>query len=801
MHKDANKLLTVNDDRNESQQKKTSHVSFPEDKDCIEELFETIYDRNVNETNRMHDNYSPKPQSEQKGNVIIDKINALEEIPDLHFAMMETKCVEGVKTEGQSGETQDREQANRDLMKTQTHEPTMEMKHEANKNTSKNQTKAKGRKNLHKTTETKILDKFMTMEYNQEIYSRDSQKPKLIDDDIIGIRHTENSKLKETDKSSEDKSFQENYGEGFKKENATTIHLEPVQSTEELIDDTEIFCEPCEESNEKERAVCYCIECNDFLCEVCSKVHKKSKLSRYHQLLGKDEMPNEKVIKVPDDGACVQHVGELMRFYCQNHGQIVCPVCVTLSHKNCTVDYIIHAAKIFYENQEYRNLLKKLQDLTVTSQKQKSRSAANADTMNDECARLVLEIETFRSSFDRLLDSLEIAAKTKAREICQKGSNELKTTVKICSKIEDEIKDMNSTLQKLGQFQMKQPLFIAAKRADEKIKEIENTVSGLSELSKLKKIRFVPKRELIDILHTFESIGKIEILSDENVNTADSIQGYAGQTGSLEEQIQGKSTIEKVALIGIVGVKAQRDLENCWITGCVGIDNEILAVVDRKNSCIKLVSVKNNLITAYFKLFIPPWDITYTEDRELVVTCEQIILFIDLPSMKSTKELKVGGCSYGIDYYQGNLFVTFGQPTPMLQILKTNGDVSKVIPMINAGLPVVSRPIYISAAHDGKMVAVADNLQIAYINTEAIGNTVGLSLKSLGITFGFNTEILFIEESSGSICLWRPDKDKEARVISQREWPQSLAFCRKTSLLYVSHYGSKSNLLSVFKVS
>jgi len=49
---------------------------------------------------------------------------------------------------------------------------------------------------------------------------------------------------------------------------------------------------------EENEATSYCLECEDYLCEICSKSHKTMKVTKNHSLISFEEMKNQAQINV-----------------------------------------------------------------------------------------------------------------------------------------------------------------------------------------------------------------------------------------------------------------------------------------------------------------------------------------------------------------------------------------------------------------------------------------------------------------------------------------------------------------------
>ena len=103
------------------------------------------------------------------------------------------------------------------------------------------------------------------------------------------------------------------------------------------------LCDVCKakdagtESNTS-KATSRCLDCQENLCEDCSKMHKAFKISRNHKVKKIDgEAGEEEVIKTFNLVNCDIHRGKVLDYYCAECKKVVCVSCFVEGHKthNC----------------------------------------------------------------------------------------------------------------------------------------------------------------------------------------------------------------------------------------------------------------------------------------------------------------------------------------------------------------------------------------------------------------------------------------------------------------------------------
>ena len=97
------------------------------------------------------------------------------------------------------------------------------------------------------------------------------------------------------------------------------------------------FCDLCLVEKEV-YATSFCVECGEHLCETCSKVHRRSKSTTDHKVVGIDDKPSsEELLKIAKS-YCEEHKSKEIDIYCFECKVAACIVCFAAKHKmhKCT---------------------------------------------------------------------------------------------------------------------------------------------------------------------------------------------------------------------------------------------------------------------------------------------------------------------------------------------------------------------------------------------------------------------------------------------------------------------------------
>ena len=99
-------------------------------------------------------------------------------------------------------------------------------------------------------------------------------------------------------------------------------------------------CSPCKLLNKWTSPKCYCLNCEEYLCQGCSDILHIMKQNRNHSLIevkdGKIEQFHKPALELMSKLlTCSEHATNQIEFYCEDHGQAACYKCVTIDHRAC----------------------------------------------------------------------------------------------------------------------------------------------------------------------------------------------------------------------------------------------------------------------------------------------------------------------------------------------------------------------------------------------------------------------------------------------------------------------------------
>ncbi|XP_053405178.1 uncharacterized protein LOC123565997 [Mercenaria mercenaria] len=434
-------------------------------------------------------------------------------------------------------------------------------------------------------------------------------------------------------------------------------------------EDYEIFCQPCDLDDLRLPAFGFCKDCEEHLCESCFNHHKKAKPSRHHILLDEHNMPQNLQVQSKSANAdelktpCPKHKKEIIKFFCHDHENLLCNVCVTLDHTrtSCQVDYIPDISKKSLKRKEITETLK---NLDVVTERYKRATVGLKEKLNTSTKFLkdvLLEIKSFRKEINKRIDEWEKKVIEIAKDIQRENDTRLKIAETKCNDVTKSLETSSDYIKQLNASKQADKLFIELKSAEKLIRDQEKKLSKLLSPDIIEEFCFQPNPAINSALQDIRYLGTIKHKETE-----------------LSAPSPPTVTLPRFSHQGDICV----DKEECWISGMALLTPSRLVLTDEKNNCIKMVDLSNGSITDYLQLDTPPLDITTVTSNQLAVTLsdKEIVQFISASSNKLSlkQKFKVDGDCSGISCYQDKLVVTFDDPIK-IQIFDLKGKVLTTI--------------------------------------------------------------------------------------------------------------------------
>ena len=201
-------------------------------------------------------------------------------------------------------------------------------------------------------------------------------------------------------------------------------------------------CEQCSEA----KAVAFCCQCAEFICDDCVNVHKKMKAFSGHKVTAledlKDNMAIEMFTKDALAPACKVH-DEQMKFYCCDCNVLICQSCVLCDHHIHKYEFVRATAPVI--KQELAECLAPLREVQM---RLRDANETIKSTKSDIGSQGVLVAANIEQSFQELHDILE----RHKRELLEKTSSLVKGKLDALRFQAKDIEAVSCKIQRLMEF-------------------------------------------------------------------------------------------------------------------------------------------------------------------------------------------------------------------------------------------------------------------------------------------------------------------------------------------------------------
>ena len=190
----------------------------------------------------------------------------------------------------------------------------------------------------------------------------------------------------------------------------------------------EKHCEPCARNEEDAEVTTFCMSCNEYLCELCTKYHAKILALNDHKILKlRDMETNETIPVLGIVNKCPKHQDEPAQLFCSVHEQPCCFKCGAIVHKKCTkVDEIKIAGQVMKETGTINSLLtetKAFKEKLLCAKAKEENNISEIEKKVDEersyiDERFTLTVKHLEGLKNKYLDDLSSTLK-KGRQVLQ----------------------------------------------------------------------------------------------------------------------------------------------------------------------------------------------------------------------------------------------------------------------------------------------------------------------------------------------------------------------------------------------
>ena len=595
------------------------------------------------------------------------------------------------------------------------------------------------------------------------------------------------------------------------------------------------FCDLCYEADDLNiEAASFCDDCIQFMCNKCYKIHEKLSSTRGHVVKTGTAMPRSQADKPPRFSFCDEHSKHLKNQFCSVHKQLVCSLCSSLYHKNCSTGSVEDVSK-YISSSETNDLYDIVSDMKSNLESSLTAVESNIGNLNGQ--RTIM-LEQAQELYDKMVSRANKWFANERSEIDTHYKSQLLVLKQNHTRINNTVSRIESSLRQID--------ILRSKPIDAKLfLRIQDILSSMKQYQDDFKapicnvqLSFVPSKQIQEFLSSSYTMGsvkldksKCEITIPEILYPVSSTQQSRAGPAKKVVAAAGKreSARQSVALthlkgrkLGSYNVRLPDDEEKCWITGMAITNDGRRLLVDKNNDKVKLFSRERKLFSRNMKLLSSlslsdrPRDIAVISDKEAVVTTDNkslVLLGISGSKMSINDTTRVSYNVDGISKYGEKLVVTSNGPEPSsVKLIDKIGRVYWSMPTDDQGQSLFSIPWYVTSDVERNTVTVTDcgNNTLTVLNGDTGDVIKRSSVKDkspAGVTTGPSGNIYVCYINTDEVAELTEDLAEERILLSQQNGlgvgPCTIAYDKSCGHLITSYhwFGCNRNSVDIWELS
>ncbi|XP_045156222.2 uncharacterized protein LOC123522826 isoform X2 [Mercenaria mercenaria] len=496
-----------------------------------------------------------------------------------------------------------------------------------------------------------------------------------------------------------------------------------------LSDETfDLLCGVCKHKGKNREAEEYCVECQDYYCLTCVKVHEDIPSLIGHKILGKGNFPSGSVKTPPGSnktltGApierCDRHSRNCIDMYCQNDDAVGCGTCMTVDHGLCQdIFYIPDFLKNNTSTTTTSDIQQKLKSVTKTLTEQHEKFQSEKQRLLKSRAETLVSVKKFRKEINDRLDELE---KNTVDDIEDKYKALIHEMEEGMKQLEKNKANVSSTLGKLVPASKNAiQNFVTVKKAETAASKAAKSVQETKLQTSFKDVDFTADDKIPSFLAEINVLGKI--------------------TERMSVDAECKSTVavsKEEALLQAKGykeysVKVQSDENKCDIVSACTLEDGKIILSDYNNKKLKRLDSSTYSVIDYCDLPQIPWQICSTNKQEVAVCLpnQKEVHFISIGNrMTATNKITTDFGCFGLAYNNGNLYIS--DSSKSVYLYSVSGRKLKQFIKDESGQELFSNIYSLSVSKDGSKIFVTDwdnGLIILENSGEVVGKFHGSEL-------------------------------------------------------------------------
>ncbi|KAI8505847.1 hypothetical protein Bbelb_162000 [Branchiostoma belcheri] len=415
----------------------------------------------------------------------------------------------------------------------------------------------------------------------------------------------------------------------------------PLKSVSFSTQEPESACTACDTGS---KSTYFCIDCTDYLCQVCTDAHDRMKIFQSHTVVTVRDLTSSKVaddLRTRETSKCPDH-NEVNKFYCSTCLSVVCLHCVVVQHKDHDYLEIQEAAekervklneKLISVQRQIEQREKWLEQAKPLQQSWQSQLQRCTNDINVQAERMIQAVAKVREEKIAQLQATSASREKQLSDAIDATEMELVAS-----------KSYVSFADKMLQFGNPSELLLAARELKDWLQEGPDEKSTFEPTKGLTRLRFdSPTNDLDEAVATlFGGIKQIRISLQQSCTTQVKPRLQPPGTTQVRSNKADSNRYGKAQLTTATGTKGMDDMEfRCPLSLALSMDDDII-VVDRDNERLQVVK-KSGAFVGTVELSFQPQSVAALTSGELLVTGDKHNIHVIDQHGRPSRVIKAGG--------------------------------------------------------------------------------------------------------------------------------------------------------------
>ena len=508
-----------------------------------------------------------------------------------------------------------------------------------------------------------------------------------------------------------------------------------------------------------------------------------------------------------DPKSCPIHGHKKIKYFCEDHQEICCSVCVNVLHRACDRLMLIKdEVDTVWDPKVCDDTMSALDAIADSFEKIVEFNEKSEEELKEEVDAFKKSRENMRKRLLELLDEFDKISDKMLRKFVKISEQEIQSTIAACKEARSDAQASKELLEYVSAGSSKRDCFIATQKVLKQKNKYGIALSEAIKNCKNRAVDFIPQTCFTD-LYSLKKIADIEFIAEAVVfpetvlSPVSKLPMTAIRTPrdiqSAFSRSESAASLEStITFLAKYNVRLPEDKSKCEIVGAAFLADDRVVIADMNNKKLKLFDPKFAKAQSV-TLTSEPRGVTVISPTEIAVTLpdeSKIQLVSTHKKLTTTRSILTSLPCYGITKNTNQELVVLcddGFKTTAIQVLDLDGKDLKTLKMNQRGHVMLKNPWDLAVNLDGQQVCVTDRGKLVCIDLEGnhvfqyadenLVNARGVVVDELGRYYVCGT-------GSGNVHQVSADGKKTSVILGDSDVsaPQAAAYHKSKRLLLLT---------------